>query len=42
MNRSSTGNRITYHQLPATTTTSIKVSFESIQSHVNQQDDWDR
>jgi len=41
MKRPSTRNRITYHQLPATTTTSIYDSFESTQSHVNEQDDWD-
>jgi len=34
-------NRITYHQLPAITTTNIDDSFESIQSHVKQQDGWD-
>jgi len=33
MNRSSTQNRITYHQLPATKTTIIDDFFESIQYH---------
>jgi len=34
-------NRITYHQLPETTTSSIDDSFESVHSHINHQDDWD-